>query len=342
MADRLRSYRGKRDFAATPEPAGAEGAGSGGRFVVQEHHARSLHWDLRLEHDGVLVSWALPRGVPDHPDENRLAVHTEDHPLEYLDFAGRDPRRASTAPARCAIWDTRHLRGREVPRRRGDRRPSTASACRAATRCSRPHGKNWMIHRMDPPADRATSRCPSSVAPMLARSGSSRATRSATASRSSGTASARSPTATTATCALQSRNCTDFTPRYPELRELAATLGARRVVLDGEVVALDEDGRPELRAPAAAHAPRLRGRGQAPHARHAGDLHDLRPALSRRPLARCRSPTSERRELLERARAGGAGWRTPAYHRGEGSGAARGQRGPGPRGRGGQAARLPL
>ena len=85
MADKLGAYRAKRDFDSTTEP-------SGRRFVVQEHHARRLHWDLRLEHEGVLASWALPRGIPAHPDENRLAVHTEDHPLEYLEFEGEIPK----------------------------------------------------------------------------------------------------------------------------------------------------------------------------------------------------------------------------------------------------------
>src|SRR5436309_1019253 len=86
----LREYRDKRSFSRTPEPSGS-GSGSaesGGRFVIQEHHARRLHWDLRLEHAGVLASWALPRGIPLDPGENRLAVRTEDHPLEYIDFEG--------------------------------------------------------------------------------------------------------------------------------------------------------------------------------------------------------------------------------------------------------------
>ena len=67
--------------------------------MIQEHHARRLHWDFRLERDGVLVSWALPRGVPGDPEHNRLAVHTEDHPLDYIDFAGEIPK-GSTAAAR--------------------------------------------------------------------------------------------------------------------------------------------------------------------------------------------------------------------------------------------------
>ena len=93
MSDSLGSYKAKRDFGKTPEPRGeAEEQESAGRFVVQEHSARRLHWDLRLEHDGTLASWALPRGVPEHPAENRLAVRTEDHPLEYLEFHGEIPK----------------------------------------------------------------------------------------------------------------------------------------------------------------------------------------------------------------------------------------------------------
>ena len=95
--DRLTEYRGKRDASRTPEPvpsAAPDGTGPGmaGIFVVQEHHARRLHWDFRLERDGVLVSWALPKGVPDDPAVTRLAVHTEDHPLEYASFHGQIPR----------------------------------------------------------------------------------------------------------------------------------------------------------------------------------------------------------------------------------------------------------
>src|SRR3954468_10258392 len=95
MADRLRTYQAKRDFRTSSEPAGAadgDGAPERRRFVIQEHHATRLHWDLRLERDGVLVSFAVPNGLPDEPKDNRLAVHTEDHPLEYLEFHGEIPK----------------------------------------------------------------------------------------------------------------------------------------------------------------------------------------------------------------------------------------------------------
>jgi bifunctional non-homologous end joining protein LigD len=81
----LDEYRRKRSFKQTPEPAGGgDAVGAGGRFVVHEHHARRLHWDLRLEHDGVLASWAVPNGLPADPKHNRKAIHVEDHPLDYL------------------------------------------------------------------------------------------------------------------------------------------------------------------------------------------------------------------------------------------------------------------
>src|SRR5664279_5281345 len=104
----LEEYRAKRDFAATPEPSGAAGGTEApierARFVVKEHHARALHWDLRLEHDGVLLSWAVPKGIPSTPKRNHLAVHTEDHPLEYLDFEGDIPE-GNYGAGNMRVWD---------------------------------------------------------------------------------------------------------------------------------------------------------------------------------------------------------------------------------------------
>ncbi len=104
----LGTYRAKRDPGRTPEPFGEVGAGdtdAGGRFVVQEHHARRLHYDVRLERGGVLVCWAVPKGLPEKPGTPRLAVHTEDHPLEYLDFHGEIPA-GQYGGGSMTVWDS--------------------------------------------------------------------------------------------------------------------------------------------------------------------------------------------------------------------------------------------
>ena len=100
----LEEYWSKRDFDRTPEPRGEVADGDGRRFVIQEHHASSLHWDLRLERDGVLRSWAVPKGVPEERGVRRLAVQTEDHPIEYAGFEGKIPQGEYGGGTRV-IWD---------------------------------------------------------------------------------------------------------------------------------------------------------------------------------------------------------------------------------------------
>ena len=106
--DKLATYRAKRSADRTPEPVPERAdlpQGNDDTFVIQEHHARALHWDFRLERDGVLVSWAVPRGIPTDVRQNRLAVQTEDHPLEYADFAGTIPR-GEYGGGWVTIWDS--------------------------------------------------------------------------------------------------------------------------------------------------------------------------------------------------------------------------------------------
>jgi len=100
----LQEYLSKRDFNVTTEPVGGGKKGEGRIFVVQEHHSRRLHYDLRLEKDGVLKSWAVPKGIPESTDQKRLAVETEDHPIEYADFEGTIPK-GQYGAGTVKIWD---------------------------------------------------------------------------------------------------------------------------------------------------------------------------------------------------------------------------------------------
>ncbi|MDI3210738.1 ATP-dependent DNA ligase [Arthrobacter sp. AL12] len=174
---RLEKYRAKRDAASTPEPftaerhragsesAGTESAGTADgtlreKFVIQEHHASRLHHDFRLERDGVLVSWALPKGVPTSKAQNRLAVQTEDHPMDYADFEGTIPA-GQYGAGTISIWDRGYyecekwIAGKEViATLTGQDDGGLGGARRFALIHTGRGDDQWLIHLMDPPGSK--------------------------------------------------------------------------------------------------------------------------------------------------------------------------------------------
>jgi len=167
----LDKYQSMRDFDRTAEPSGAtdpvrsewEEAGTP-RFVVQEHHATALHWDFRLERDGVLVSWALPRGLPPDPRADHLAVMTEDHPLSYIDFEGGIPR-GEYGGGKVVVWDSGTYEVEKFSERE-------VMVVLHGHRVSGRHvlfktdAKSWMVHRMDPAADPSRQLPPTDARPL--------------------------------------------------------------------------------------------------------------------------------------------------------------------------------
>ena len=225
-----------------PRPRRRQGEGRPS-FVVQEHHARALHWDFRLEHDGVLVSWALPKGVPEDPAENHLAVHTEDHPLEYGSFEG-DIGKGQYGGGHVSIWDHGEY---ELEKWTDTEVKVVLHGSRARGRyvLFATGGKNWMIHRMDPtPA--GFQPLPELVRPMLAVAGALPASDDGWAYEVKWDGVRAVVYISGGRARALSRNDKDITGSFPELREAGERLGARPAILDGELVALGPDGRPSF------------------------------------------------------------------------------------------------
>ena len=139
----LREYRQKRDFSRTPEPGGGEEGGGGNRFVVQKHQVSHLHYDFRLEMEGVLKSWAVPKGVPPEPGVRRLAVQVEDHPIDYIGFAGKIAE-GEYGAGTVEIWDRGEF---ELDKKAPDRLEFTLKGEKLSGDYVLIHtdGKNWLL-----------------------------------------------------------------------------------------------------------------------------------------------------------------------------------------------------
>jgi bifunctional non-homologous end joining protein LigD len=311
-AAELGEYERKRDFEVTAEPPPRRRGKEKGppRFVVQEHSARRLHWDLRLEHEGVAASWAIPNGIPTDPGENRKAVHTEDHPLEYLAFEGDIPA-GEYGAGTMRIWDSGTYEcekwepSKVVVAFDGGRLSGRYALFRAGK-----SEKDWMIHRIDPPAEQRDP-YPESVVPMLARLSELPADgKWAVEVKWDGVRAV-------AYCRpgrieLESRNLNDVTAQYPEVRRLSRQLGSRDAVLDGELVAFDEDGQPSFeRLQQRIHqtsASIVRRRMKSHPVTYV--IFDLLYLEGRNLMG---EPYRRRRELLEGLELSGDSWQTPGH-----------------------------
>ncbi|MCP2636562.1 ATP-dependent DNA ligase [Microbacterium sp. HD4P20] len=307
----LGAYIAKRSADRTPEPVprnplGAAPSDEKPRFVIQEHHASRLHWDFRLERDGVLVSWAVPRGVPHSYKRNNLAVQTEDHPMEYATFEGTIPA-GEYGGGTVTIWDDGRYdlekwRDDEIIATLEGRPGGPLGRVRLALIRTEGEGEksSWLLHRMktdadgrpqadgtpveptpqaDEPRPPASARRP---APPVtsSRGADAEAAADADAEQRDSAGDLRPMLSTSATPAaagqaaqrwgepawvemkwdgiravgswdgsrlrLYARSGNDITHRYPELTAVDAGLGDEPAVVDGELVALEPDGRPSF------------------------------------------------------------------------------------------------
>ncbi|MCV7237481.1 ATP-dependent DNA ligase [Mycolicibacterium celeriflavum] len=252
VPDRLTTYRSMRDASKTPEPVPNKPpkTGNNDKFVIQEHHARRLHYDLRLERDGVLVSWAVPKNLPDTPSVNHLAVHTEDHPLEYLTFHGEIPK-GEYGGGKMIVWDT----GTYETEKFNDVAPDSSAEggeviinlrgkkIDGRYALIQTNGKNWLAHRMK------DQKRPQSgdLAPMLSTEGSvARLKAGQWAFEGKWDGYRVIVDADRGRLTVRSRRGRDVTAEFTQFEALAADLAEHHVILDGEAVALDESGVPSF------------------------------------------------------------------------------------------------
>jgi bifunctional non-homologous end joining protein LigD len=314
----LADYRKKRHRGLTSEPippidANRPASGTepgGGSFVIQEHHASSLHWDFRLERDGVLASWALPKGLPLTPTENHLAVHVEDHPLEYGSFSGTIPA-GQYGGGQVSIWDKGTYQCEKwTPREI----KVVLHGKRAEGRyvLFPTQGKNWMIHRMDPPPE-GFEPLPRDLSPMLAVLGPLPTEQGQWAFEFKWDGFRVLLWVDGGRPRAVSRGGQDITGSFPELRDLAAAIGSDQMLLDGELVVLDRDGRPSFsRLQHRMHGPSpKRAAGAARHDPASLVIFDLLHINGRSLI---KSSYDDRRSELERLGLAGPTWAvTPSF-----------------------------
>jgi bifunctional non-homologous end joining protein LigD len=250
---KLSEYKRKRDPKKTPEPFGAKkGKTKDPIFVVQRHDASRLHYDFRLERDGALLSWAVPKGVPLEPGQQHLAVHVEDHPLEYATFEGEIPK-GNYGAGTVEIWDNgtyelleEKKNGGLTVRLHGKRLDGTWALVPAHLSGDE---KNWLIIRKRDETAAEPRRSASTYMPMLATLAENVPRGAGWAFEVKWDGYRAITTVAGSEAVLTSRNGNDLTARFQNVaKEIVKAVKTPDCVLDGEVCALDESGRSSFSA----------------------------------------------------------------------------------------------
>jgi DNA ligase D-like protein (predicted ligase)/DNA ligase D-like protein (predicted polymerase)/DNA ligase D-like protein (predicted 3'-phosphoesterase) len=240
--DQLEQYSRKRSFDKTPEPAPAAILGQGNAFVVHRHHATRLHYDLRLERDGVLKSWAVPKGLPPRPGIMRLAVNVEDHPLEYVNFEGAIPKGEYGGGMMWKFAQGRYEITKE--KKDGFYFRLQSRELNGEYRTHRTKENQWLLERVDTP-QQDWLRDP--VQPMLARSAEKPPISPEYIYEVKWDGLRALIALDEGELKIYGRNGFDFNRQFPELLTPEQTFRATSGLFDGEIVCLEPDGRPNFR-----------------------------------------------------------------------------------------------
>lgn len=237
--EQLETYKQKRNFDKTPEPAGAPLTGSNNTFVIHRHHASHLHYDLRLEQNGVLKSWAVPKGLPPRPGVKRLAVQTEDHPMEYLNFDGKIPKGQYGAGEMWIYALGKYQITKE--KKDGFYFRLNSKEMSGEYRMHRTKERQYLLERVDQPQVDYLERF---IEPMLAESRDTppKGTDYIYEVKWDGIRAMVSYEEGKVT--LHTRNRNDVTARFPELLAGEKAFRATNALFDAEIVSLDEHGKP--------------------------------------------------------------------------------------------------
>lgn len=237
--EQLADYSRKRNFAVTPEPGAKVTEGKDNRFVVHRHHATRLHYDLRLEMDGVLRSWAVPKGMPPSPGIKRLAVQTEDHPMEYLTFDGRIPKGQYGAGE---MW-VYALGKYQITKQKKDGFYFRLSSKELSGEFRIHHTKerDWLLERVDEPQ---VSYVKDFIEPMLSDSSSAPPSGNDYLYEVKWDGIRALISLEEGKVRIRTRNQNDVTLQFPELLDGEKAFRASAALFDAEIVCLDGEGKP--------------------------------------------------------------------------------------------------